>query len=101
MTESAERTAGDGADAARKLTSTAARPSKPCVFSEVLHIFAKLGVSCFGEPIAHIGYFCEKFVVRRCRLDEHAYVDLVALRPVPARAGIDKYGSRRRQWPCR
>ena len=32
---------------------------------EVLLIFLKLGVTCFGGPIAHIGYFREEFVVRR------------------------------------
>jgi chromate transport protein ChrA len=46
---------------------------------EVLHAFAKLGVSCFGGPIAHIGYFRQEFVVRRRWLDEQAYADLVAL----------------------
>ena len=46
---------------------------------EVLLVFLKLGVSCFGGPIAHIGYFREEFVVRRQWLDEQAYVDLVAL----------------------
>ncbi|MGA7526975.1 MAG: chromate transporter, partial [Pseudolabrys sp.] len=46
---------------------------------EVLLAFGKLGVSCFGGPIAHIGYFREEFVVRRRWLDEHAYADLVAL----------------------
>ncbi|MGH7248672.1 MAG: chromate transporter, partial [Pseudomonadota bacterium] len=46
---------------------------------EVLRIFFKLGVSCFGGPIAHIGYFREEFVVRRRWLDEHAYADLVGL----------------------
>jgi len=46
---------------------------------EVLRIFFKLGVSCFGGPIAHIGYFREEFVVRRRWLDEQAFVDLVAL----------------------
>jgi chromate transporter len=46
---------------------------------EVLLVFLKLGVSCFGGPIAHIGYFREEFVVRRKWLDEQAYVDLVAL----------------------
>jgi chromate transporter len=46
---------------------------------EVLLAFAKLGVSCFGGPIAHIGYFRQEFVVRRRWLDEHAYADLVAL----------------------
>ncbi|HUZ32796.1 MAG TPA: chromate efflux transporter [Xanthobacteraceae bacterium] len=46
---------------------------------EVLLVFFKLGVSCFGGPIAHIGYFREEFVVRRRWLDERAFVDLVAL----------------------
>lgn len=46
---------------------------------EVLLAFLKLGVTCFGGPIAHIGYFREEFVVRRRWLDEDAYADLVAL----------------------
>src|SRR5262245_15444564 len=46
---------------------------------EVLLIFLRLGLSCFGGPIAHIGYFRDEFVVRRCWLDEKAYADLVAL----------------------
>jgi chromate transporter len=46
---------------------------------EVLLAFARLGVSCFGGPIAHIGYFREEFVVRRRWLDESAFADLVAL----------------------
>ena len=46
---------------------------------EVLLVFLKLGVSCFGGPIAHIGYFRGEFVTRRRWLDEQAYADLVAL----------------------
>src|SRR5271157_5349121 len=46
---------------------------------EVLFVFLRLGVTCFGGPIAHIGYFRDEFVVRRRWLDEHAYADLVAL----------------------
>jgi chromate transporter len=46
---------------------------------EVLLAFGKLGATCFGGPIAHIGYFREEFVVRRRWLDEHTYADLVAL----------------------
>ena len=46
---------------------------------EVLFAFGKLGITCFGGPIAHIGYFRDEFVVRRRWLDEHAYADLVAL----------------------
>src|SRR6202453_1188900 len=46
---------------------------------EVLLVYLKLGVSSFGGPIAHIGYFREEFVVRRRWIDERAFVDLVAL----------------------
>ena len=46
---------------------------------EVLLAFLKLGVSSFGGPIAHIGYFRDEFVVRRRWLSEQAFVDLVAL----------------------
>jgi chromate transporter len=46
---------------------------------EVLLIFLRLGITSFGGPIAHIGYFRDEFVVRRRWLDEQAYADLVAL----------------------
>lgn len=46
---------------------------------EVLLVFLRLGLTCFGGPIAHIGYFREEFVVRRRWLDEQAYADLVGL----------------------
>jgi chromate transporter len=46
---------------------------------EVLRVFLRLGLSSFGGPIAHIGYFREEFVVRRRWLDEAAFTDLVAL----------------------
>ena len=46
---------------------------------EVLGVYTRLGLSCFGGPIAHIGYFRDEFVVRRHWLDEQSYADLVAL----------------------
>src|SRR6516162_5845842 len=46
---------------------------------EVLLVFLRLGVTCFGGPIAHIGYFRDELVVRRRWIDEHAYADLVGL----------------------
>ncbi len=46
---------------------------------EVLLAFLKLGLTCFGGPIAHIGYFRDDFVLRRRWLDETTYADLVAL----------------------
>ena len=41
--------------------------------------FLRLGLTSFGGPVAHIGYFHDEFVVRRKWLDERAYADLVAL----------------------
>ena len=46
---------------------------------EVLLVFLRLGVSCFGGPIAHIGYFRDEFVLRRHWIDERSYADLVGL----------------------
>lgn len=46
---------------------------------EVLFTFLKLGVSSFGGPIAHLGYYREEIVVRRRWIDDAAYTDLVAL----------------------
>jgi len=46
---------------------------------EVLLAFLKLGVTSFGGPIAHLGYFREEIVVRRRWLEDAAYADLVAL----------------------
>ena len=46
---------------------------------EVFGAFLKLGLTAFGGPIAHLGYFREELVLRRRWLDEAAYADLVAL----------------------
>jgi chromate transporter len=46
---------------------------------EVLRVFLKLGLTSFGGPMAHIGYFRQEFVARRGWLDEAAFSDLVAL----------------------
>src|SRR5262245_7588275 len=46
---------------------------------EVLLVFLRLGLTSFGGPIAHLGYFHDEFVVRRQWLDEKTYADLVAL----------------------
>jgi chromate transporter len=46
---------------------------------EVLLTFLKLGVTSFGGPVAHIGYFRDEIVVRRRWVDDAAYTDLVAL----------------------
>ena len=46
---------------------------------EVFIIFLKLGLTSFGGPIAHLGYFREEFVNRRKWLSDEAYADVVAL----------------------
>ncbi|MDT3687274.1 MAG: chromate efflux transporter [Pseudorhodoplanes sp.] len=46
---------------------------------EVFSAFLRLGLTSFGGPIAHLGYFHDDFVVRRRWLDEKTYADLVAL----------------------
>ncbi|MYM75005.1 chromate efflux transporter [Duganella sp. FT134W] len=42
-------------------------------------VFLRLGLTSFGGPIAHLGYFRDEFVTRRRWLSERSYVDLVAL----------------------
>ncbi|PIF26089.1 chromate transporter [Acidovorax sp. 56] len=55
--------------------------SPPTAFSPwaVLWVFLRLGLTSFGGPVAHLGYFRDELVVRRRWLDEHSYADLVAL----------------------
>src|SRR5580704_9074602 len=74
---------GSSANAAARSGSTA----------EVFAAFLRLGLTSFGGPIAHLGYFHEEFVVRRKWLDEKTYVDLVALSqflpgPASSKVGI-------------
>jgi chromate transporter len=47
--------------------------------SEVFIVALRLGLTSFGGPIAHLGYFHDEYVVRRRWLDERTYADLVAL----------------------
>jgi chromate transporter len=46
---------------------------------EVFAAFLKLGLTSFGGPIAHLGYYREELVIRRRWLDESTFADLVAL----------------------
>lgn len=46
---------------------------------EVLMVSTKLGLSSFGGPIAHLGYFHNEYIRKRQWLDERSYADLVAL----------------------
>src|SRR3974390_2168009 len=60
---------------------------------ETLRIFLRVGVTSFGGPVAHLGYFRAEFVERRKWLDEAAYADIVALcqflpGPASSQAGV-------------
>jgi len=46
---------------------------------EILFISSRLGLTSFGGPIAHLGYFHNEYVCRRKWMDEKSYADLVAL----------------------
>ncbi|MDO5513219.1 chromate efflux transporter [Corynebacterium sp.] len=70
---------------------------------DVVRSFGLLGVSAFGGPTAHLGYFREEFVTRRGWLSERAYADLVALAqflPGPASSQVGMaLGYHRAGWP--
>lgn len=46
---------------------------------EILKVSTVLGLTSFGGPIAHLGYFHLEYVKKRKWIDEHSYADLVAL----------------------
>lgn len=71
--------------------------------TEVFFAFLKLGLTSFGGPVAHLGYFREEFVAKRKWLDEAAYADLVALcqflpGPASSQTGMG-LGLMRAGWP--
>jgi chromate transport protein ChrA len=47
--------------------------------AEIFAAFLKLGLTSFGGPIAHLGYFRTEFVERRKWLSESSFADIVAL----------------------
>jgi chromate transporter len=71
MTRSPAALARDGAETAAHARRGSAR--------EVFRAFLKLGLTAFGGPIAHLGYFHDEFVTRRRWIDDAGYADLVAL----------------------
>ncbi|MBJ2182181.1 MULTISPECIES: chromate efflux transporter [Pseudomonas] len=52
---------------------------RPASSWSVFLIFLRLGLTSFGGPVAHLGYFRDEFVTRRRWLSERSYGDLVAL----------------------
>ena len=84
--------------------STAQRKTHaPGTMAEVFWVFLKLGLTSFGGPIAHLGYFRTEFVERRRWLDDRDYSDLVALcqfLPGPASSQVGMaLGLGRAGWP--
>ncbi|WP_432734465.1 chromate transporter [Ralstonia solanacearum] len=58
---------------------SSSRPARAIGAIEVLAAFLKLGLTSFGGPVAHIGYFRREFVERRRWLDDATFTDLVGL----------------------
>lgn len=56
-----------------------AKPDTKRSFWHIFWIFLKLGLTSFGGPIAHLGYFHKELVEKRKWLSAHNYADLVAL----------------------
>jgi chromate transporter len=54
-------------------------PGRLAAALEVLVVATRLGLTSFGGPVAHLGYFRNEYVVRRRWLDEQTYADVVAL----------------------
>ncbi len=48
-------------------------------FLEVLGVFTRLGLTSFGGPVAHLGYFRDEIITRRKWVDERTFADLVGL----------------------
>ena len=59
--------------------STETGPARSGAFGEIFRVFLRLGLTSFGGPIAHLGYFRSEFVERRHWLSEQSFADLVAL----------------------
>jgi chromate transporter len=68
--------AGEGANGRGPGSNNSVIQGSP---GEVFWVFLKLGVTSFGGPIAHLGYFHDELVVRRRWIDEAGYADLVAM----------------------
>jgi chromate transporter len=71
--QSSKRTADAG------LTEPETAPPARGSALEVFAVAARLGLTSFGGPIAHLGYFRDEYVTRRRWLDDRSYADLVAL----------------------
>jgi chromate transporter len=62
-----------------KGVTQAEKQGKAAILIEVFRVSIKLGLTSFGGPIAHLGYFHNEYIRRRKWMDERSYADLVAL----------------------
>jgi len=58
---------------------TIKKQNKLQLLLEILIVSTRLGLTSFGGPVAHLGYFHEEYIRRRKWMDEKSYADLVAL----------------------
>lgn len=73
---------GERMDEGRPIASEAANPgeaSRAGAAGEVFLAFLRQGVTAFGGPVAHLGYFRREFVERRGWVSEGAFADLLGL----------------------
>lgn len=63
----------------RNAAGSSGGASKVRALLEILAVSAKLGLTSFGGPIAHLGYYHNEYIRRRKWMDEQNYADLVAL----------------------
>ncbi len=64
---------------AETATSEVVRGQSQVSLLEILWVSTRLGLTSYGGPIAHLGYFHEEYVKRKKWVDEQSYADLVAL----------------------
>jgi chromate transporter len=84
---------GDGAEVSIPEHAAPASPLERGSPLEVLAVATRLGLTSFGGPVAHLGYFREEYVIRRRWVDETTYTDLIALSqflpgPASSKVGI-------------
>ena len=68
-------------------------PLTPGILFQVFWVALRLGLTSFGGPIAHIGYFRQEYVAKRGWLDEQSFADVLALSqslpgPASSKVGI-------------
>ena len=69
-----------------------AAPHATGTAADVFFTFLRLGLTCFGGPVAHIGYFRREFVVSRRWLDESSFAELLALSQILPGPASSKLG---------